>query len=153
MKKNVISLVLAIAAGVLMTSCEQGPTYKVIKLPSGRDVKIVGVMRMAFSGGDSALMLRYFTDATMTNTMALQDEAEDIWKKFRVDVEKAGLKDAILSANTMPHGIISQTRGFNFVFKRQPTGEWLLTNDLKEKTSNPTSEGIRQPADGSPVKR
>lgn len=143
MKESVVLFILAVIAGLSITSCTQGPNYTERKLPSGRVVKIAGVMKMAFSGGDSALMLKYFTDINMTNTVALQDEAEDIWKEFRFDVEKAGLKDAILSANTMPHGIISQTSGFNCVFKKQPTGEWLLTNDMKEKTANNGSQASR----------
>ena len=141
MRKKVISLVLAVAASLLIISCTPpGPNYAERKLSSGRVIKVAGMGKIAFSGGDSALMLKYYTDIDTSDIAALQAEAEEIWKDFQPDVERTGLKNAILSANSMPHGMISQTSGFNFVFEKRSSGQWLLTNDQKDKTADKDSQ-------------
>jgi hypothetical protein len=113
----------------LLVSCFPGPQYEAQTLPSGRKVKILGVVNMNFGDQDQALMLKYYTDAAISDRTALQTEAEDIWQSFKVEVERAGLKTAILSANEIPHGIISKTSGFNFVFKKGEGGDWALANE------------------------
>ena len=140
MKIATIPMFLAVTVALILSSCANGPNFSLHKLPSGRVVKIAGVMKIAFSEGDSALMLKYFTDVSLTNTVALQDEATDIWQDFRSEVEKAGLKAAVLSANTMPHGIISQTSGFNFVYQKQPNGEWSALEHKPKSPSNTTAQ-------------
>lgn len=143
-KKAIASLVLALTAGLFLSSCTPPPpSYSERKLSSGRVVKSVSIGKIAFSGGDSALMLKYYTDVDMSDSAALQLEAEDIWKDFQPEVDKAGLKGAILSANSMPHGFISQTSMFNFVFEKQPTGQWLLHKDEKSKAAKEDSQATQ----------
>jgi hypothetical protein len=144
MKKKAIFLALAAAASLLVTSCTPPPpSYTERKLSSGRMIKDAGATKIAFSGGDTALMLRYYTDVDMSDHAALKAEAEEIWKDFQVQVDKAGLKGAILSANEMPHGFISQTSMFNFVFEKQPTGQWLLHKDEKSKAAKEDSQATQ----------
>ena len=136
--KQLISTIMALVISVcLLTSCSQKPQYTTQTLPSGRVVKIAGIGEVRFSKDDPALMLKYYTDIDMSDKGALQTEAEDIWQSFKVNVEKAGLKSAILSANEMPHGFISKTSGFNFVFKKQGSGDWMLMDDQKNSANKP----------------
>ena len=135
MKKYVMRFALLVVACLFIASCSKPPAYTTRTLPSGRVVKIAGIIKMHFSEGDPALMLKYYTDIDMNDKVSLQAEAEDIWQAFKVDVEKAEMKSAILSANQMPRGIISKTSGFNFAFKKQQDGGWLLTNDQKHSAN------------------
>lgn len=147
-------LVLSLAAGMLIgwhrpsSSSLQSPslspsqlqspllspppvTHVERKPPPGRGLQGATIGKIAFSGGDTALMLKYYTDVDIHNYAALQAEAEVIWKGFQVQVEKTGLQCGILSANEVPHGFISQTIMVNFVFEKQPTGQWLLSEKNK----------------------
>ncbi len=81
---------------------------------------------MAFSGGGQALMLKYYSDVDFSKHAELKAEVEDIWREFQKDVEAANLKSAIISANQMPHGMISSTQGWNFVCEKKPDGTWIL---------------------------
>jgi len=80
---------------------------------------------MFFTKGDPALMLKYQTDLSLDDKQALRMEAEDIWKEFRLNVEQAGLKNAIISAHETPKGlIIKKSRGVNFVVNKNDSGVW-----------------------------
>ncbi len=128
MKKRLCRSILAMTICLLFSSpsCSQSQKYTPKKLPSGRIVKIAGVGKICFSNDDPALMLKYYTDVPITDTGALREEVEDIWQSFKFDVEQSGLKSAIISANEMSTGIISKTKGFNFVFKTQGDGSWAM---------------------------
>ena len=125
MKKSSISFIL-IAACLLVssTACTQTPPYTQQKLPSERTIKVGGITKMCFTKGDPALMLKYYTDLSISDADALRQGVDDIWQSFKIDVEKAGLNSAIISANEMPKGIISKTKGYNFVFIKQEDGLW-----------------------------
>ena len=142
MKKLTTIILTLFIAGFLTAACSQEPKYTSQTLPSGRVVKIAGVMEVHFSSQNQApaLMLKYYTDIGMSDRGALQAEAEDIWQSFKVNVEKAGLKSAILSANEMPRGIISETKGFNFVFTKQDNGVWVLMNDQNSSADKPSGK-------------
>src|SRR5438093_5619304 len=57
---------------------------------------------MFFTKGDAALILKYQTDLNLDDQAALHREVLAIWDVFRQDVERAGLKGAIVSANERP---------------------------------------------------
>ena len=64
-------------------------------------------MAMHFSNGPPALMLKYQTAKSITDTTALRKQAQEIWDGFfRPQVEQAGFKNAILSANDPPKDFI-----------------------------------------------
>jgi len=117
----------AMLLGVLFLACGGSqPNYEVKHLPSGKDVKVLGVGKMYFSRDEPALMLKYLTDVAIDDEDALQKEVDEIWPFFRVDVEKAQLRTAIISANEPPTGVvISESRAFTFVFKKADDGTWL----------------------------
>jgi hypothetical protein len=124
---NLKNVIFGLLVCLVVISCSSRSNYSEHKLPSGRVIKVIGIMKMSFSQGEPALMLRYYTDISITtNASELQKEVQEIWEEFRSDVETSKLSTAIISANEMPHGIISQTHGFNFTFKKQSNGEWIL---------------------------
>jgi hypothetical protein len=136
MNKHTMLLPILLVGCLLIGSCSQKPSYTAKTLPSGKVVKIAGIGKMSFSKDDPALMLKYYSDVSMNDTVKLQDEVEEIWSIFRIDAEQSKMNAAIISANEMPSGIISKTRSFNFVFKKEPSGEWILTNNQKPTPNN-----------------
>jgi len=124
-KKSVgFVFIASVCLAVLSTACTQTPPYTQQTLPSGRTIKAGSVMKMYFTKGDPALILKYYTDVEISDADALRQEVDDIWQSFKIDVEKAGLKVAIISANEIPKGMISKTKGYNFIFIKQEDGLW-----------------------------
>jgi hypothetical protein len=72
------------------------------KLASGREVKMIGITKMFFTKGDPALMLKYRTDLRLGDHDQLRKEVEEVWQGFRVAVERAGLKAAVISVQEPP---------------------------------------------------
>ncbi len=123
-----ISTLVLIAA--LLSSCTAGPQYQERTLPSGRVVKILGMMRMNFSQGSPALLLRYQTDLKVSDKDELRKEVDDIWTAFQVDADKGEFKSAIISANEKPTGFIfKKSSGYNFVFEKRADGQWYCLSD------------------------
>jgi len=105
--------------------------YTVHKLPSGREVKAIGITQMFFTKGDPALMLKYQTALRLEDRDQLRKEVEEVWQVFRVDVERAGLKAAVISVQETPKRvlIVSTSKGYNFVVKKSDAGIWEFLDD------------------------
>lgn len=118
----------ALLALFLLTACTgkaAQPRYRIHKLSSGEQVRVLGVNRLTFPQSGPALMLKYQTDLNVADTAALHAEAERIWADFRAEAESAGVRGAVLSANSAPTtGIIGQSRGYNFVYVKRSDGNW-----------------------------
>ena len=121
--------ILIIIVAVLISACGQSTNnFQTHTLPSGKQVKVVGVGKIFFSNDKPALMLTYQTDLSIDDKQALSNEADEIWDTFRIDVDKAGLSTGIVSANEQKKGfIVTTSRGFNFVYKKSPDGQWART--------------------------
>jgi hypothetical protein len=54
-----------------------------------------------------------------------------VWQAFRVDVERAGLKAAVISVQETPKRmlIVSTSKGYNFVVKKSDAGAWEFLDD------------------------
>jgi len=115
---------------VMTAACQtQNQVTREVVLPSGKKVKVIAVGQLNFANDSPALMLKYQTDLKISDLPALRKEVDEIWSMFKVDVEKANLTNAILSANGVPRGLIFKTaEGFNFVFKKED-GTWRLMSD------------------------
>jgi hypothetical protein len=102
------------------------PGYTVHKLQSGREVKVLGITKMFFAKGHPALVLKYRTDLKLEDHEQLRKEVEEVWQAFRVDVEREGLKAAVISVQETPKRvlIITKSRGYNFVVKKSDAGAW-----------------------------
>jgi hypothetical protein len=102
---------------------------RTLRLPSGKQIEVLGVRTLAFTKGPSALMFSYRTDISIDDKLALQREADEIWPLVRPDVERAGLTAAVISANEKATGgLVKNNRGFNFLFEKAPDGSWSQSN-------------------------
>jgi hypothetical protein len=112
----------------MVNACStQGPPYKITKLPSGKEIKIISIGKISFSNDSPALMLKYQTDMNIDDKVTLKKEVEDIWSAFRIDADKANMQNAIISANEAPSGIIiSKNRTYNYVFIKSYEGNWVM---------------------------
>ena len=117
---------LAVLFTVSLVGCTaSSPNYKTFTLPSGKQIRVIGVGQIKFSHGTPALMLQYQTDLKVVDVAALRAEADEIWPVFKNDVERANLKAAIISANEIPQGfIIKRGNSYNFVYEEQADGTW-----------------------------
>jgi hypothetical protein len=101
-----------------------------MRLPSGKQIVVLGIRTLAFTKDPPALMFSYRTDISIDDKVALQREVDEIWPLVRPDVERAGLTAAVISANegTTGDGLVKHNRGFNFVFEKAPDGTWSRNN-------------------------
>jgi hypothetical protein len=102
------------------------PHVQLRRLPSGEEIRVLGIGKVNFSQSGPALMLKYQTDLNMDDADAVHAEAERIWAEFRKDAERAQVQSAIISANSPPSGggVITHTRTYNFVFERSAGADW-----------------------------
>jgi hypothetical protein len=120
-----LPLLLTLIGGAACQGHPHAPSYRLLTLPSGAQVKVLGVQPLVFPKSGPALMLRYQTDLPVDDTTGLAREAEDIWALFRENAESAHVAGAVISAVAPPSGgMVSHTRGFNFVYVRDSAGIW-----------------------------
>lgn len=119
---------LAILLVIGTISCRQKvDNYKLVTLPSGKQVKVLGFGPVTYTGGskDKTLMLSYRTDLKVSDRAAVKKEVDEIWPVFRENAEKGGFTSAVISANELPHGwILEKGNSFNFVYIRNADGTW-----------------------------
>jgi len=114
-----LALLLALVAA------SSAAAQNIVTLPSGKQIKVLGVGKISFSQGPPALMLKYETNVSIDDMPKLEQEVTEIWATFRLDVEKAHLTEAVISANEHPSGMLVTTnKGFNFVYERSKDGKW-----------------------------
>jgi thiamine biosynthesis lipoprotein ApbE len=107
--------------------CSTQPALKTVTLPSGKIVRVISVMPIHFSSGETSLMLKYQTDLKVSDRDALRKEVDEIWSSFQTDANNARVQSAIVSANEVPQGaIIKSGQAFNFVYKKNADGTWQL---------------------------
>ena len=113
---------------VLLVACSQGKDYTVAMLPNGKEVKIVRVTKAVFSESESALILVYETDLRLEDVESLRKEVLEIWPKFQIDVEQAGLNAAVIQARktTKSSIFMSTSNNYGFVFMKKASGDWIL---------------------------
>jgi hypothetical protein len=131
MKSSALSAYSICLFAILLLGCSGGGTqnFTVVTLSSGKQVKVLSMGKIFFSKGDPALMLKYQTDLSLDNKVVLQQEVAEIWKSFRVDVEKAQLNSAVISASDVPQGIVIKTgKSYNFVYQKTKDGNWQISN-------------------------
>ncbi len=132
MRRLILSALAVTMVLLALSGCGSTDTgYTVHKLPSGREVKVIGITQMFFTKGDPALMLKYQTALRLEDRDQLRKEVEEVWQAFRVDVERAGLKAAVISVQETPKRvlIVSTSKGYNFVVKKSESGAWEFLDD------------------------
>jgi hypothetical protein len=132
MRRLILGCLSLTAALLMLSGCGSTDTgYTVHKLPSGREVKVLSITKMFFTKGDPALVPKYRTDLRLEDHDQLRKEVEEVWQAFRVDVERAGLKAAVISVQETPKRmlIVTTSKGYNFVVKKSDAGAWEFLDD------------------------
>ena len=122
------TIICSLAILSLASGCSTlGRSYQVTKLPSGKEIRLIGVGQISYPNDRQALILKYQTELNIDDKVALSKEIEEIWSVFKSEVEKAHLSNAIISANEVPKGFfINRNRSFNYVFKKSAEGIWVM---------------------------
>jgi len=103
------------------------------KLPSGKEIKITSVNKMAFKNSESALVLNYQTDIPVENKDVLRKEVDEIWAVFQKDVEAENLNVGIIRAvHVEGSGLVRNGKGYGFSFVKREDGQWHSTEDEKK---------------------
>ena len=129
-----IKLAVALSILVACIACSsQAQNFKAFKLPSGKEIKITGMVKMDFPNSDPALVLNYLTDIPIDNKVELRKEIDEVWSVFRVDVEKAKLNAGVIRATHMEgSGFVTSGKGYGYVFVKSDDGQWHCTEDDKQ---------------------
>jgi hypothetical protein len=80
MRRLILGCLGLTAALLMLSGCGSAePGYTVHKLPSGREVKVLGITKMFVTKGDPALVLKYRTDLRLEDHDQLRKEVEEVW--------------------------------------------------------------------------
>jgi hypothetical protein len=130
--RNLLLLALLFALPVAIAG-EPPATSRVMQLPSGTQVRIYGIGRIAF--GDNShppsLLVRYESNLEMKDSDALRKEVLQVWELLRPLADKAGDNYAMVMANEPIRGVISHTRRFVYGFERVPGSAWRMREPRK----------------------
>ena len=131
MRRLILGCLTLTAALLMLSGCGSTDPGYTVKLPSGREVKVIGITKMFFTKGDPALVLKYRTDLKLEDHEQLRKEVEEVWQAFRVDVERAGLKAAVISVQETSKRmlIVTTSKGYDFVVKKSDAGAWEFLDD------------------------
>ncbi len=105
----------------------------VVRLPSGKKVRVYSVTRVAF--GDNShppsFMLRYETELEPKDSEGLRSEVREVWELLRPKCDVAGDSYAMIMANEPIRGVVSQTRSFTYGFEKGVDGQWRMREPKK----------------------
>lgn len=92
-----------------------------------------GVHKMDFPNGESALVMEYQTAIPIAQLADLRKEVDWVWEAFSVDVENAKLTNGVIRV-THPEGsgLLTQSKGYGFVFTKRADGTWHCQQDEKK---------------------
>jgi len=134
-KRRILGLVVkvAILVTVMVVALRwnpDAPKTDKLALPSGKHVETFERTRINFTGGNSALVLKYWTKIDFADHDALRREADEIWPSFRGEVENAGSTQGILSANHT-RWFSKKVDVYQFIYAKQADGTWKLMDEGK----------------------
>jgi tetratricopeptide (TPR) repeat protein len=142
-----LNLIGTVAALILFTNAFPLPAaadnLQIVRLQSGKQIRLISVSAGAESGQGKASTLRYQTERNISNKKDLAAEVDDIWDMFKAEVEKQGLVAAVISANAQPVGDGKYNQQFDFVLVRDPSGHWLCLNDQIVGVGSPAKNAYR----------
>jgi hypothetical protein len=107
------------------------------KLPTGRTVRPLQVLRSLPDIDPPFLLLAYATSLSVRDTLALREEAREVWPRFLPLVRRSGVAKAVLQAKVSPWFIVrlpflnwfQVQHQFTFVLNRQLNGTWQIMGD------------------------
>jgi hypothetical protein len=98
-----------------------------IRLPSGKEIKFMGIYKVVVKHDSPALAFRYETNIPIDNMAELKKEAEEIWKYFKIDVEKAKHDWAVIRAEFPRKGfIVTTNRSYGFIIEKDGNDKWVF---------------------------
>jgi hypothetical protein len=122
-----LRLLVCLCSILALFSCHPAPKGQLLKLPSGKEIRIVQSGTTYFSADRAGWILKYETKTPISNVAELRREALEVWAQYQSGVESDGSSSAILSANEpMPRTFLSRPSGYNFVVEKQPDGTWKM---------------------------
>jgi hypothetical protein len=132
----IVRKLLALFSLACLVGCTaSSPNYKTVPLPSGKQIKVIGIGKINFSQGSPTLMLKYQTDLKVADKGILRSEVDEIWPVFKNDVEQAHMSAAIISANEIPRGVLIKSgQSYNFVYEKSADGTWRSLGDDRRST-------------------
>ena len=109
------------------------PSAPLTTLPSGKQIKITGIIPMHFPNGSDAMILNCETDISIDDMPNLRKEVDEIWGIFQKNVEAASMTNGVIRV-THPEGsgLITHSKGFGFVFEKRADGQWHCLQDDKK---------------------
>ncbi len=111
---------LAFCSVLLVCNWPQTAASAPHKLNSGKSVEILGIGPVYFTKGDPALVLKYRTNVPLKDVATLRKEADEIWNKFVVNVERKKYKNAAITASGPKSGfIITTNKTHSFVYQKR----------------------------------
>ena len=128
-----IKLAVALSMLVIAIACSsQAQNFKAFKLPSGKEIKITGMVKMNFPNSDPALVLNYLTDIPVENRLELRKEIDEVWSVFQKDVENAKLNAGVIRVTHMEgSGFVKSGKGYGYIFVKRDDG-WHCTEDDRQ---------------------
>jgi hypothetical protein len=97
----------------------------VLRLASGKEVKVLSITRTTLHGSDEpAVSLQYVTDISISETEKLYSEAEQVWAAFRPIAEREKVHAAVVTANEPASGFLSMSKGAGWAWKQRADGSW-----------------------------
>jgi hypothetical protein len=107
------------------------------KLPTGRTVRPLRVLRSSPDIDPPFLLLAYATSLSVRDTLALREEARAVWPQFLPLVRRSGVSKAALQANARPFfllrlpflGWFHLPNQSTFILNRQLDGTWRILGD------------------------
>jgi len=105
------------------------PDYRLVQLPSGRTLKILGLTDLPFESGAAGLELSYETELALDDRGALYREVEAIWDEFRL-TERAAAKSAVVIKATTPEasGWSRERTAIAYMLRLSPDGNWQFVH-------------------------
>lgn len=78
----------------------------------------------------------YKTEIPVENLKELRKEVNELWEVFRKDSEKAEVKAAAIRSvhDEETNGIITNGKGYGFVFEQKDNGTWFCIDDEKKES-------------------
>jgi hypothetical protein len=120
---------------MLLLDASYADADQTLELSTGNRVQIIQVGPLYSAAGWKALALKYQTSTPLSNIAQLRIEADEIWNRFIIDVEKSGDDAALITASEPNAGAVNTHNEYNFVFQKTDgvwrTGEAKSSADLK----------------------
>jgi hypothetical protein len=123
-----VAVVAFIGTGSRLPAAPLHPD-ELLKLPDGREVKVLSVSKFEYEKGVMALMVRYETKLSIDQRKEVSQEVDDVWRLAQKEVDHLGYSEAILSSNEVPKGIfLTASRTMNFIYEKGADGQWSRLN-------------------------